>query len=286
MIKYSFFLILLLAFCTPAPSAIGQVASPQPADSTRQSSALPSPISAHRGGRYLPGYPENALETFQYVLDSIPAIIECDVNRSADSVLLLLHDASLDRTTTGTGLVKNKAWETIKLLQLKDDFGEVTDFQLPRLGEVLDWSVENKAFLTLDVKRGVPFDWVVAAVRAAGAEKQVAIITYNFGDAMQVYELAPELKLSVTIRNAEELQRYLGSPIPPPQLLAFTGLTARDPVFYEQIKAAGITVMLGTIGNLDQRAAARGGRIYRELKVLGVEVFATDRPFEAWQALK
>ena len=285
MIKYSCFLILLLAFI-PAPSAIGQVASPQSVDATLQSSALPSPISAHRGGRYLPGYPENALETFQYLLDSIPAIIECDVNISADSVLLLLHDASLDRTTTGTGLVKTKEWKAVKPLQLKDDFGEVTDFHLPRLGEVLDWSVKNKVFLTLDVKRGVPFDRVVAAVRAAGAEGQVAIITYNFADALEVYQLGPELKLSVTIRNAEELQRYLDSPIPPEQLLAFTGLTARDPAFYESIKAAGITVMLGTIGNLDKRAAARGAHVYRELKALGVDVFATDRPFEAWQALK
>lgn len=286
MIKYSCFLIWLLAFCIPAPSAIGQVASPQPANSTLQSFALPSPISAHRGGRYLPGYPENALETFQYLLDSIPAIIECDVNRSADSVLLLLHDASLDRTTTGTGLVKNKPWETIKSLQLKDDFGKVTAFRLPLLTEVLDWSVENKAFLTLDVKRGVPFELVVDAVRRAGAEQNIAIITYNFEDALKVYTLDPSLMLSVSVRNEEELQRYLGSPILPERLLAFTGLTARGPAFYESIRAAGITVMLGTIGNLDKRAAARGPRIYRELKALGVEVFATDRPFEAWQALK
>ena len=219
-------------------------------------------------------------------MDSIPAIIECDVNMSADSVLLLLHDASLDRTTTGTGLVKTKDWKTIKPLRLQDDFGKVTVFRLPRLSEVLDWSVGNEAFLTLDVKRGVPFDRVVAAVRAAGAEEQVAIITYNFADALEVYQLGPELKLSVTIRNAEELQRYLDSPIPPEQLLAFTGLTARDPVFYESVKAAGITVMLGTIGNLDKRAAARGPHVYRELKELGVDVFATDRPFEAWQALQ
>jgi glycerophosphoryl diester phosphodiesterase len=277
----TFIAALLLLAAPIAGQADGQ---PQTVIEARASPFDSLQISAHRGGRYIPGYPENALETFQYLLDSIPAIIECDVNMSADSFLLMMHDRSLDRTTTGTGMVKQHNWADMKTLQLVDDFGEATPFKVPSLDEVLEWSV-GKAFLTLDVKRGVPFELVVDAVQRAGVEQNIAVITYNFEDALKVYTLDPSLMLSVSIRNEEELQRYLESPIPPQQMYAFTGLTAREPAFYQKLKQAGFTIMLGTIGNLDKRAEARGPQIYRELMGLGVDILATDRPVAAYEAL-
>ena len=43
-------------------------------------------MSAHRGGPY-PGYPENAIETFEYIASQIPTVIECDIAMTKDSVL-------------------------------------------------------------------------------------------------------------------------------------------------------------------------------------------------------
>ena len=113
-------------------------------------------ISAHRGGRNIPGFPENAIETFDYVLSKTPAIIEFDVRMSKDSVLLLMHDYDLDRTTTGTGKVAEKFWSEIEPLFLKDDFGKVTTFKVPLFSEALAWA-KGKTILTVDVKRGVPY---------------------------------------------------------------------------------------------------------------------------------
>lgn len=61
-------------------------------------------VSAHRGGPY-PGFPENAIETFENVSKQTPAVIEFDVAISKDSVLVLMHDNTLERTTTGSGKV-------------------------------------------------------------------------------------------------------------------------------------------------------------------------------------
>src|SRR5690554_173485 len=54
-------------------------------------------VSAHRGG-VSKGFPENALETFAHTASKMPAIIECDIRLTRDSVLVLLHDETIERT--------------------------------------------------------------------------------------------------------------------------------------------------------------------------------------------
>ena len=67
-------------------------------------------VSAHRGGAY-PGFPENSIAAMGHVLAEAPAVMEVDVATSADGVLYLMHDDTLDRTTTGSGAVGWKRLE-------------------------------------------------------------------------------------------------------------------------------------------------------------------------------
>ena len=221
-------------------------------------------ISAHRGGRYYAGYPENAIETFEYVLSQTPAMIECDVEMTSDSVLVLLHDRSLDRTTTGTGKIKEKPWSYVQTLNLVDDFGETTKFKVPTLNEALKWT-RKKGLLELDVKRGVPFEKVIAAVEANKVEDYVIIITYNLKDAQKVYSLNPNLVISLGIRNIEELKNAKASGIPAQNLIAFTGTRLSEATLYQQIHEAGILTILGTMGNIDKKAASKtNGNVYQD----------------------
>ncbi len=82
-------------------------------------------ISVHRGGKALKNYPENCLETLQYVNDSISAIYEIDVAQTKDGQLVLMHDNSIDRTTNGTGLVKDLTYNELKNFNLVDDYENV-----------------------------------------------------------------------------------------------------------------------------------------------------------------
>ena len=88
-------------------------------------------ISVHRGGKGLKNYPENCLETIQYINDSISAIFEVDVAQTKDGQLILMHDNSIDRTTNGSGSVKNLTYDEIKNYNLIDDFGNQTNFKIP-----------------------------------------------------------------------------------------------------------------------------------------------------------
>ena len=80
-------------------------------------------ISVHRGSSKLIGYPENCLETLKYVNDSISAIFEIDVSRTSDDVLVLMHDKTLERTTTGINALIDYSFQELQGLNLVDDFG-------------------------------------------------------------------------------------------------------------------------------------------------------------------
>ncbi len=243
-------------------------------------------ISAHRGGPVSPGYPENCIETFDQLLSRIPAVIELDVEMTADSVLVLLHDNTLDRTTTGTGPVAKETWSRLQQYNLKDNDGNLTDFKIPRFSDVLRWTAQRQAVLTVDVKRGVPFDRVVRLIEAYRVEDRAAVITYNAADAAKVHALNPRIIISANMRNLEEVERTLAAGIPPHNLLAFVGTREPDQELYERLQELGIPAILGTLGNLDNMAKARGDYLYRQFVERGAGILATDRPVEAYRALQ
>ena len=240
-------------------------------------------VSAHRGGPYA-GFPENAIETFDNILSYTPAIIELDVELTKDSILILMHDNTLDRTTNGSGKVSDHTWDDIRQLYLKDSEGNLTNYRVPSLIEALVWS-KDKTILTVDVKKRVPFERVVKEIEATGTVPNAAVITYNFEDAKKVHELNRDLMLSVTIRNKEEIQRLEATGIPWNNVIAFTGLSERSPEFNDELHQKGVFTILGVLGNLDQKAAARGDHLYIEFVKNGADILATDRPIEVGKVL-
>ena len=243
-------------------------------------------ISVHRGGRGLINYPENCLETLQYVNDSISAIYEIDVAETKDRQLVLMHDNAINRTTNGKGLVKDLTYEELKNFYLVDDFGNETSFKIPLFSDVLKWCKSNDVAVTVDIKRSVSQDVVINAIKEARAEDVSIVITYDVNQAKTAYNLAPELLLSVSARNNEEFDRLLAAKIPTKNMLAFTGTRLSEASLFERLHAQDIVCMLGTLGNLDRQAEARGNDLYRNWKNLGVDIFATDRPFEAYNAIR
>lgn len=247
-------------------------------------------VSAHRGGP-APGLPENALETIRATLDADPhAIVEIDVRRSADGVLFLLHDERLERTTTGRGIAGELRWRALSRLQLKDDGGAVTRARIPSLSDALELVRERGAIATLDVKRGVPFSEVVAAVRAAGAESYATIITYNAADAAEVARLAPDLMISIDAPSREALDRHWFAGVQTGQMLAFTGTREPRPRWFRELRSGEIEPIFGTLGRpgsrIDDRWLADGDLAeYLELARDGAVIIATDAPREVAQAL-
>lgn len=120
----------------------------------KQDQSKPIIISGHRGGM-MPGYPENSIEAFEKTLSIIPSFFEIDPQLTKDSVLILMHDDTLNRTTNLQGKVKEFTYAQIKNARLKDREGNLTNFKIPTLKEALEWS-QGKTIFQLDNK-GVPY---------------------------------------------------------------------------------------------------------------------------------
>lgn len=278
-----FLLYLSIGYCLAVQ---GQNPIPIPTDNSLISYLRQGPhISAHRGGMNFAAYPENCIETFEHLLSQIPAIIELDVEMTADSVLIILHDNTLHRTTTGAGAVAAHTWEQLKGLNLKTRDSSVTAFSIPLLTDALQWAAQRGAFFTIDVKRNVPFEKVIQQVVAHNMQRQSVIITYNAADALKVHTLKPDILISANMRNVEEADRVLATGIPTDRLVAFVGTREPMPELYDKLKALNIPTILGTMGNLDNMAIAKGDQIYIEFIARGAVLLSTDRPVEAWRAI-
>ena len=212
----------------------------------------PDLISAHRGG-FVPGFPENAIETFENTLTITPALLEVDVRRTADGEWVLIHDETLDRTTTGTGLVAETTLAEIQTLQLVDNDGNVTDFQVPTLQDALEWA-EGRTILELDLKSDEFFVEVVEIITELDAEDQVRFITQNIEQAIAIYDLNPEIHLGVFItadNQAEIFEKIEAAPFNFENVSAFTGTRPQSQDFYETLHDQGIVAIQGLFGNQD-----------------------------------
>jgi glycerophosphoryl diester phosphodiesterase len=114
---------------------------------------------AHRGasGRA----PENTLLAFRYAFELGADAIECDVRLSADGAPVILHDATLDRTTNGRGAVAALSLEALR--QFDAGAGE----RIPTLQEVLDLCREAQKLVNLEVKAESPTQ-ALAIARVVG----------------------------------------------------------------------------------------------------------------------
>ncbi|ADY52082.1 glycerophosphoryl diester phosphodiesterase [Pseudopedobacter saltans DSM 12145] len=121
-------------------------------------------VVAHRGDwRYAP---ENSLAAIENAIEMGVDVVEIDIQKTKDGQLILMHDKTLDRTTTGKGLISTWTLDSIKNLNLKNGIAIKTIHKVPTLEEVLLLS-KGKIMLNLDKAYDV-FDEVYALLEKTG----------------------------------------------------------------------------------------------------------------------
>ncbi len=244
-------------------------------------------LSAHRGGPY-PGYPENAVETMAAILTAVPTLMEIDVAASADGVLYLMHDETLDRTTTGTGAADAAAWTDVVKLRLKDEDGRQTKFIPPRFSEALRWA-KGRTILQVDFKPSARYEDVINEINRQNADNSVILIAYTLASATKLHRLAPEMMISLGINSQSELNSAVAAGIPANRLMGFTGIEAPRPRLFSTLNARDVEVIFGTLGggaSIDNDIARSGDEArYAKIAAAGVDIIATDRPRQAHASL-
>lgn len=241
-------------------------------------------ISAHRGGP-MDGFPENSIETFENATRYQPVVIEFDVALSKDSVLVIMHDDRLDRTTNGTGPIGNYTYAELQKLRLKDNSGKLTPYKIPTLNEVLTWG-KDKVLFTIDIKRGVPFAMIIGEVRKTKSESNSIVITYNANQAAEVHQLAPDLMISASVHKPEDLKRLNAMGVPTNRVVAFVGVGGLDQKMFAYFHSLGLSCIMGTMGNLDKRAIANPrNKYYYMYSNSGADMISTDNLIMAGKEL-
>lgn len=249
-----------------------------------QPAAEPLPLlSAHRGGAG-PGWPENCLATFEATLRHGWSMLEIDLRTSKDGVIVLMHDPTLDRTTNGTGPVKDRTLEELRRLRLKDRKGNLTEHRIPTLDEVMRWA-RGKTLLVLD-KKEVPVKDVVRVIGEHRAEAYALMMAYSLKEIQECHALNADVMMEVMMGTRARFDEFAASGVPWNRVIAFVGHTATpDPELCRSIRARGASCMAGTSRNLDLEFLA--GRVtdveklrpgYRAVLERGVDVIETDLP--------
>lgn len=130
-------------------------------------------VTAHRGDWR--NAPENSLQAFRLAMGMGVDIIELDLNRTRDGVIVIMHDETIDRTTNGKGRPSDYTLEELRKFHLKNGLGRVTNHTIPTLAEVMEL-VKGRVVINLD-KSYHYYNEAYAILRATGTLQQAIFKT-------------------------------------------------------------------------------------------------------------
>jgi glycerophosphoryl diester phosphodiesterase len=242
-------------------------------------------VIAHRGGATL--RPENTLVAFAHALAIGADVLEMDIRASSDSTIVVIHDATVDRTTDGTGRVDSLALGDLQKLDAGHswtaDGGKTHPFRgkgirIPTLEEVFQRFPDQR--MNIELKRVEPVlaQPLCALIRRSGMAERVLVASLDV-DTIEAFRLAcPEVATSMSRHEALvffglQRARLDGMYSPPVQALQvpyrFRDSIVPTAEFVEAAHRRNFKVHVWTI-NDDERT--------RELIRLGVDGIVTDRP--------
>lgn len=242
-------------------------------------------LFAHRGASA--NFPENTLAAFEAGISAGASHLEMDVHMTRDGHVVVIHDGSVERTTDGSGAVRDMTLAELQSLDAGHRFGPDGSaapfrgggFRVPTLGEVFRRFPE--AVINLEIKDDQPGaeKTVLREIEVAGAESRTLVAATRHGVMRRFRKLAggrvstaasrreiraflilSSLRLEGFLRPA-----YTTLQVPP----HYRGIKIITPRFVRAARSRGVRVDAWTINEPDEM---------RRLLALGVEGIMSDRP--------
>ncbi len=239
-------------------------------------------LCAHRGGMYA-DYAENSLKTLEYLgkgFEGASVMAEVDVRKSKDGTLFLLHDNTLERTTTGTGKIEESTDEYLKGLKLRNGKGDVLNETIPTLAELLDFVAKRKIFLMLDVKID---DWkqIMDLVKSKKAVQKCLVLTFKPENSKKAHEASPNMLVSCLVKDRNDWNE-ISKIVPAKVMMAYVNKSTPADVI-EEMKSKKI-FLVGDASEVERNKGITYDAAF--YKSIGVNVLVTDLPMEVKVLLK
>jgi glycerophosphoryl diester phosphodiesterase len=251
-----------------ATSLLGGNVSAAPNDNWLKSSK--TELSAHRGAQV--AAPENTLEAITQAGRLGYGFVEIDVRKTKDGEYILMHDATVDRTTTGSGKVKDLTLEEIQSFNIEDKEGNVTDHKVPTLDEVLEEADKYNIGINFDGSKG---EWAdkefVDGIMEEAEEAEILnhsfFVLSNDDTRNQFNEWYPEATVTFlgnALKNAEadieELKQYDNA-------IYSTSINNVDEETAKEIRKAGLKLHVYSVNTAET---------YEKAKSIHPRVIETD----------
>jgi glycerophosphoryl diester phosphodiesterase len=241
---------------------------------------------AHRGASDMA--PENTIEAFRLAVEAGAGGLELDVHMTRDGHIVVIHDATVARTTSGSGAVSEMTLHELRKLDaghnFRPDGGPTRPYRgrgvrVPTLGEVLE--EYPGVAVNIDIKAGTPGieETVFGVLREANALRRAIVVSTPHSTVKRfrkvsgghvstggskweigLFYVLSRLRLERLVRPA-----YDALQVP----LRHRGILVVTPRFVRAAHARGVRVDAWTINDADEM---------RRLLGLGVDVIMTDRP--------
>lgn len=226
-------------------------------------------IIAHRGAS---GHaPENTLAAFERAVQVGATFIETDLHLTRDARFVAIHDATLERTTSGRGMVHDFSLAELKELDAGRWFDrEFMDEHIPTLEQVLEFSRKQDIVFYLELKYNSAWGMhhaLVAALRSADAAARTVVISFDPATIRAVHQLDPSLMIGLLIEKDAGDFVAVGAQTGARQICAEASIIT--PEFVAKAHRSDLHVIAWTVNSVEKMRAMIGA---------GVDGIMTDFP--------
>ncbi|HEY4936187.1 MAG TPA: glycerophosphodiester phosphodiesterase family protein [Puia sp.] len=167
-------------------------------------------VIAHRGDHVL--VPENTLAAYENGIKNSVDFVEIDLRTTKDSVLVIMHDATVDRMTNGKGKISDLTYAELKKLQVIDKTkGSRAIYRIPTFEEVLK-TCRNKIYIYLDYK-DASVQQAYKMIKQYGMEKQIIVYINTAAQYTEWRTRVPAMPLMLSlpedVKTEAQLNKFL-----------------------------------------------------------------------------
>lgn len=217
--------------------------------------------------------PENSFAGIQKAIDNLIEMIEIDIRQTKDGEFVLMHDATLNRTTNGSGNVSNYTLQELQQFNLYKNNGTLTNEKIPTLRQVFEMA-RGKIYINLDIDDKAPFNRIYLLAKQYGMLKQVQFYTKDDNLIRSMLATNTDLTVMPYVDNVSEFNAYSSTNL---SIVHYSN-NSFNTTLIQEAKSKGWAVYANVYVNTNTTPQSDSNQLIDNFIALKGSVVQTDHP--------